>query len=198
MLGMKVRAGNDANVAALGEMWAGGGKGRFQSGYGHPGNRSRRRRDRRWKDCGRRSRSGRGDRTRGYGAGRDRALQLRKPGLSGADGVCHRTGPSGPAVSGKSPKRILCCGGESFPPRQVFDAYAAGDAAAAEIVEEFAGYLGRAMGDYRLCDRSGTVCHRRRGFQSRTAFAGCAGEVLPALRIPRLQRYPPCSGGTWK
>ena len=27
MLGMKVRAGNDANVAALGEMWAGGGKG---------------------------------------------------------------------------------------------------------------------------------------------------------------------------
>ena len=114
MLGMKVRAGNDANVAALGEMWAGGGKGASSlvmvtlgTGVGGgvivDG-----------KIVARRSRSRRGDRTRGYGAGRDRALQLRKPGLSGADGVCHRTGPSGPAVSGKVRKGYFAAEGKAF------------------------------------------------------------------------------------
>ena len=41
--GLKTVVGNDANVAALGEMWKGGGAGENKYDYGNAGNRSRRR-----------------------------------------------------------------------------------------------------------------------------------------------------------
>ena len=43
LLNVPVMAGNDANVAALGEMWMGGGQGCRGSHYGDAGNRRRRR-----------------------------------------------------------------------------------------------------------------------------------------------------------
>ena len=92
--GIPVKSGNDANVAALGEMWQGGGKGYDNLvmitlgtgvGGGDPGS----------EDRGRTSRSGRRDRTypcKGRGKG---ILQLRRSGMSGADllryGHCKRS-----------------------------------------------------------------------------------------------------------
>ena len=43
LTGLKAAAGNDANVAALGEMWLGAGKGQKKCGHGYTGNRCRRR-----------------------------------------------------------------------------------------------------------------------------------------------------------
>ena len=58
LTGFEVEVGNDANVAALGEMWKGGGAGYKRSDYGNAWNRRWRRYYCRWenfdrKSCGR-------------------------------------------------------------------------------------------------------------------------------------------------
>lgn len=145
MLGMKVRAGNDANVAALGEMWAGGGKGASSLVMVTLGT--------------------------GVGGGVivDGKIVAGAHGAAGEIGHaamepeetehcnCGNQGCLEQMASAtglvrlarryleKSEKDTLLRRGK-LSAKAVFDAYAAGDAAAAEIVEEFAGYLGRAMG----------------------------------------------------
>ena len=55
--GLPVKVGNDANVAALGEMWQGGGNGQF--GYDHAGHRCWRRNHSQWQNYSGSKRSGR-------------------------------------------------------------------------------------------------------------------------------------------
>lgn len=87
---LPVRSGNDANVAALGEMWQGGGKGchdivMVTLGTGVGGGVGTRSEDR----C-RTPRDWRRDRSYPYPRGRERNLQLRRTRLSGTGSVRDR------------------------------------------------------------------------------------------------------------
>ena len=97
--GMPVRSGNDANVAALGEMWQGGGKGchdivmvTLGTGVGGGGTRS--------EDRCRTPRTGRRDRSYPYPRGRERNLQLRRTRLSGTGSVRDRYRQGGETEDG--------------------------------------------------------------------------------------------------
>lgn len=145
LLGMKVCAGNDANVAALGEMWAGGGQGTSDMimitlGTGVGG----------------------GVIVNGkivagaHGAGGEIGHSAMEPEETercncGNCGCLEQMASATGLV--RLADRYLKASGEDSVLRRgelsakaVFDAYAAGDRSAAEIVEEFADYLGRAMG----------------------------------------------------
>ena len=128
-LGLKVKVGNDANVAALGEMWAGGGiivDGKIVTGA--------------------------------HGAGGEIGHAILEPGeaepcncgnhgcleqMASATGIARLAGRRLAADSTPSALR-----GERVTAKAVFDAYKDGDSVAAEIVEQFADYLGRAMAVY--------------------------------------------------
>lgn len=146
-LGLKVKVGNDANVAALGEMWAGGGKGAenlimvtLGTGVGGgiivDGKIV----------------------TGAHGAGGEIGHAILEPGeaepcncgnhgcleqMASATGIARLAGRRLVADSAPSVLR-----GERVTAKAVFDAYKAGDSVAAEIVEQFADYLGRAMAVY--------------------------------------------------
>ena len=85
--GMKVIPGNDANVAALGEMWKGGGKG-HKNGY--PWNRCWRWNHRGWKVPCRGTRCWRRDRSFVCKLPGDRNLWMWKERLSGTVCFCNR------------------------------------------------------------------------------------------------------------
>ena len=95
--GMPVRSGNDANVAALGEMWQGGGKGCHDIVMVTLG---RRRRGTRSEDRCRTPRTGRRDRSYPYPRGRERNLQLRRTRLSGTGSVRDRYRQGGETEDG--------------------------------------------------------------------------------------------------
>ena len=146
-LGLKVKVGNDANVAALGEMWAGGGKGAenlimvtLGTGVGGgiivDGKIV----------------------TGAHGAGGEIGHAILEPGeaepcncgnhgcleqMASATGIARLAGRRLAADSTPSALR-----GERVTAKAVFDAYKDGDSVAAEIVEQFADYLGRAMAVY--------------------------------------------------
>ena len=82
LTGLDVEVGNDANVAALGEMWKGGG-----AGYK---NRSRRRHHCWGKDSDRKPRSRRRDRASSSKSSRNRKLRMWRKGMPGAVCICNR------------------------------------------------------------------------------------------------------------
>lgn len=145
MLGLKVCTGNDANVAALGEMWAGGGQGTSNMimltlGTGVGG----------------------GVIVDGkivagaHGAGGEIGHSSMEPGETekcncGNRGCLEQMASATGLVRlaqkylDRTQEPSALREGE-LSAKAVFDAYVAGDKAAAEIVEEFADYLGRAMG----------------------------------------------------
>ena len=81
LTGLDVEVGNDANVAALGEMWKGGG-----AGYK---NRSRRRHHCWGKDSDRKPRSRRRDRASSSKSSRNRKLRMWRKGMPGAVCICN-------------------------------------------------------------------------------------------------------------
>lgn len=143
-LGMKVRVGNDANVAALGEMWMGGGKGTsnlilLTLGTGVGG----------------------GVIIDGkiiagaHGAGGEVGHAAVEPAETehcncGNQGCLEQMASATGLVRlarkylEASREDSVLRGGE-LSAKSIFDAYKAGDPAAAAIVEQFAGYLGRTM-----------------------------------------------------
>lgn len=145
MLGVKVRAGNDANVAALGEMWAGGGRGTSNMimitlGTGVGGGVI----------VDGKVLSG------AHGAGGEIGHAAMEPGETehcncGNQGCLEQMASATGLV--RLARRYLensredsALRREKLSAKAVFDAYIAKDQAAARIVEEFADYLGRAMG----------------------------------------------------
>ncbi len=143
-LGMKVRVGNDANVAALGEMWMGGGKGTsnlilLTLGTGVGG----------------------GVIIDGkiiagaHGAGGEVGHAAVEPAETehcncGNQGCLEQMASATGLVRlarkylEASREDSVLRGGE-LSAKSIFDAYKAGDPAAAAIVDQFAGYLGRTM-----------------------------------------------------
>lgn len=145
LTGMAVKAGNDANVAALGEMWKGGGQGSKNLILATLG-------------------TGVGGGiivnekivTGAHGAGGEIGHALVNPteedacncGNKGClEQYASATGIAklaGKALE-KSAKESVLREKKRVTAKDVFDAYKEKDALAAEIVEEFAGYLGRAL-----------------------------------------------------
>ena len=146
-----MKVGNDANVAALGEMWAGGGKGAENLIMATLG-------------------TGVGGGiivdgkivTGAHGAGGEIGHAILEPGeaepcncgnhgcleqMASATGIARLAGRRLAADSTPSALR-----GERVTAKAVFDAYKDGDSVAAEIVEQFADYLGRAIDVYKRQD----------------------------------------------
>ena len=87
--GIRVLVGNDANVAALGEIWMGAAKGVPQRSHGHAGHRRGRRRHRQRQGHRWHPRCRRRDRPHHGGPPRDRRLRLRQARMSGAVFQCY-------------------------------------------------------------------------------------------------------------
>ena len=145
MTGLRVKAGNDANVAALGEMWKGGGKGsknlilatlgtgvgggiivneKIVTGAHGAGG-----------EIGHASVNP--DETVACNCGNKGCLEQ----YASATGIARLARK---AMEGtKKPSSLRYCPNVSA--KDVFDAYKEGDELAAEIVEEFSEYMGRAL-----------------------------------------------------
>ena len=145
LTGMEVKAGNDANVAALGEMWKGGGKG-FQNvifvtlGTGVGGGIIVHEKI----VTGSHGAGGelghvlvKRDETKPCNCGNKGCLEQ----YASATGIARLAGEHLAASDKETVLRKI----EKPTAKDVFDAYKAGDAMAAEIVEEFADYLGSAL-----------------------------------------------------
>lgn len=147
LTGLPVKAGNDANVAALGEMWKGGGQGAknlilVTLGTGVGGGIIINEKIV----------------TGAHGAGGEIGHAAVNPqetiacncGNKGcleqyasATGIARLARR---AMEGTETGSPLCEIGQGVTAKDVFDAYKAGDSLAAQVVEEFAGYLGQALG----------------------------------------------------
>ena len=130
--GMKVIPGNDANVAALGEMWKGGGKGHKNVIMVNPWNRCWRWNHRGWKVPCRGTRCWRRDRSSVCKLPGDRNLWMWKERLSGTVCFCNRNHKTCNMRLAKDEKPSTLRNVAEMSAKEVFDAVKAGDEVAIE------------------------------------------------------------------
>ena len=193
---MPVEAGNDANVAALGEAWQGGAKGYEDVVVVTLGT--------------------------GVGGG----IIINGKMVAGATGAAGEIGHMHVNDDETEPCNCGNCGcleeyvsatgivrmakrklakddrpsimrKDDLSAKDVWDAVKAGDTVATEVAEDFGWYLGKAMALVANVSNPEIFVARRRCFQSRQCAAGLHSEILPEICVqglPRRTVYPGNSG----
>lgn len=196
--GFPVKVGNDANVAALGEMWQGGGKGHSNVvmvtlGTGVGGGII---------VDGRIVAGAKGaggeighmmvneNETDTCGCGKKGCLEQ----YTSATGIVRMAKHK----LAEDTRETSLRGIEPLTAKDIFDKAKEGDTVALELVEELGKVLGTALGRHCLCSEPGSICHRRGSFQGGKYFTGRHREVLYGAY---LQGMPGCgifSGFPWQ